>query len=497
MCQGLAHAAIDLPRCETARVVTFVAFDPQIWYAATEMRLARLIGPELETLLRERPEEVRELLDEIHPEDVADIVETLEDQQAARMLTELPAEYSAAVFERLDEDRQEDLAQAMGLERTTAVAAEMDADDRADFFSQLPPAMGDKLLHKLEEVDPEAAEEVQELTQWPETSAGGLMTTEYVSLRPKLLVSDAIDEIRRRAEEAETIDTIFVCEGEEQLLGVLGLVDILIAEPSTRLEEVMTHNIISVPPDLDQEDVARKLAKYDLNTLPVVSESGEILGVITSDDILDVLTEEQSEDVQKLGAVEPIPDGYFDTSFVTIIRKRAPWLFVLFVGGFITTATMEQFDTVLKGIAQLAFYIPLIISTGGNSGAQTGTLIIRGLAVGEIQPGDWIKILVREILQGIILGSILAVCGVGWVLASGHGGEVALLVGTTIVGLVVTGCVVGGMMPLFLHRIGVDPATSSTPFIATIVDVLGVVIYLGLARLMLADLAARAATTGG
>ncbi len=456
------------------------------------MRLARLIGPELETLLRESPGEVRDLLDEIHPEDIADVVDDLDDEKAAELLTELPTDYAAQVFERLPEERQGDLSARMGLDSTTALVAEMDADERADFVSMLPPDQVAPLLESLERVDPEVAEDVEELTRWPETSAGGLMTTDFISVGPELRISDTIEVIRADAQRAETIDHVFVVGMEDRLVGSLSLRNLLLAEPSERVLDVMSKNVISVPPELDQELVARQLAKYDLNTLPVVNQKGEILGVITSDDILDVMTEEQAEDVQKMGAIEPIRDGYLDASFTEYIRKRAPWLFVLFVGGYFTTTAMQAYGAVLAAVAELSFYLPLLIAAGGNSGSQSSTLVIRGLAVGDIAARDWWRVLWRELLQGLVLGTMLAILGVVRVVIAGGSPGLALLIAATIVVIVIMGCVVGGMMPLLLHRLGVDPATSSTPFIATLVDVLGIVIYLSLARWLLADVLARA-----
>lgn len=453
------------------------------------MRLARLIGPELDTLLQENPAELRELLDEIHPEDLADVIHEFDNERATRLLTQLPTDYAALVFERLDEERQGQLAEAMGPGSIALIATEMNADDRADFFSQLPPSMLTPLLEELERVDPDAAEDVEELTRWPENSAGGLMTTDLVSVRPDLRLAEAIEEVRAQAQEAETLDAIFVVDAAFRLVGVLTLRMLLLSDPQQLVDEVMYRNVISVLPDLDQEEVARTLGKYDLHTLPVVSASGELLGVITSDDVLDVITEEQSEDVQKMVAVEPIGERYFDATYGVYIRKRAPWLLILFVGGFFTTSAMKHFDEVLANVAQLAFYLPLLIAAGGNSGSQSSTLVIRGLAVGDIQSENWHRVLVRELGQGLTLGAMLAACGVLRVLVAGDGWALATVVGTTIVCIVVMGCVVGGMMPIILHRAGLDPASSSTPFITTLVDVMGIVIYLGLANWMLAGMA--------
>src|SRR5688500_16923055 len=276
------------------------------------MRLARLIGPELATFVRESPDQLAELIDEIHPEDIADIVSELDDDRAVELLIHLPTEYAAQVFARLDEERQGVLASRMEVGSAARIAGEMDADERADFFSILPPTLGEPLLEELEKVDPEAAEDVQELRRWPDRTAGGLMTTDYIQVAPQLTIRDAIDEVRKSARDAETVETIYVVDSANRLLGYLTLRSLLLSATTEPVFDVMHQNVISVPPELDQAEVAKVLAKYDLHTLPVVTVEGEMLGVITSDDILDVIEEEQAEDVQKMGAIAPITDSYFD-----------------------------------------------------------------------------------------------------------------------------------------------------------------------------------------
>lgn len=452
------------------------------------MRLAQLIGPELKTLLAEHPEEVSEVIAEIHPEDLADVIADLDNDTAGQIITRLPSEYGAQVFGRLGEEQKEALTETIGVDEAARLVVEMDADERADFYSQLPPKMGADLLEEIERVDPEIAVEVEELAKWPETSAGGLMTTGYVTVSPNLTIRDAIEEIRRHADDAETVDAIFVVNPAGVLVGVLPLRQMLIGEPGERVTDVMIHNVISVPPDLDQEDVARKLAKYDFHTMPVVGSDGKLLGVITADDVLDVLTEEQTEDIQKMGAVAPIGESYFDTTTLLLYKKRAPWLIVLFVGEFFSGTAMKANDKVLAAIEHLSFYVPLLVSAGGNSGSQSSSLIIRGLATGDIRSADWLRVFRRESSQGLALGLTLAFFGFLRASISGDGGRFALLVSLTVIGLVILGCVVGAMLPLLLHRLGLDPATTSTPFIATLIDALGIVLYLSLARWLLSDL---------
>jgi magnesium transporter len=445
-------------------------------------------SPDLQTLLEQDPARVQALLEEVHPQDIADIVENLRSSEAGILMGHLPTEYAAQVFERLDEETQQELTATLGVEKTAELAMEMDPDDRADFFSVLPSALGVGILHHIEAEDPEAAQDLAELSQWPNTSAGGLMTTNFVSVAPDRTVREAIERMREVADHMETLDTLYVITGTDVLVGVLPLKSVLLADPTSLVIDVMFSHFKSVLPDLDQEDVARKLAKYDLSTLPVVNEQGELLGVITADDVLDVLTEEQSEDVHKMGAMQPLQNGYLDTGYWPFLSKRAPWLLVLFLGGFLTTQTMQAFELELSMVTQLSFYLPLLVSAGGNSGSQSSTLIIRALATGDVTAGDWYKVFNKEALQGLTLGVMLALLGVGRALIAGDGLTFALLVGTTIVCIVLMGCVIGAMTPLLLHRLRLDPATSSTPFIASVVDVAGIVVYLMLARLLLSNL---------
>ena len=452
------------------------------------MRLASLLGPDLKQILKEDPDQVRGLLDEIHAEDLADIIAELEPDEAAELLARMPAEGAAPIFGRLEEHEQEEIAELMPPESVAQIASEMAPDDRADLFSALPPSMGDLILERLEKVDPEAAEDVREIEKWPETSAGHLMTTAYVSVPPGVAVSTAIDAVRQHAENHhENIYNIYALDVNERLVGIASLRDLLLSAPNQPLLEVLTTNIITVDPGLDQEEVARRMAKYDLNVMPVVDESGVILGVITIDDIIDVLTLEQTEDVQKIGGVEPLEAGYFQTGFLSFIKKRGVWLLVLFFGEFFTQAALRFYDPVFDAIEGAAYYVPLLISAGGNSGSQSSTLVIRGLALGEMRFRDWPRVLVRELAMGFVMGVGLGLVGFARVLMyPDQHLDFAVTVGVTLVGIVTTGCTVGAMLPILLKRIGLDPATSSTPFIASLVDVLGIIIFVHAAKFVMA-----------
>lgn len=448
------------------------------------MRLATLLGPDLKQVLKEDPEQVRELLDEIHAEDLADIIAELDPDEAAELLARMPAADAAPIFERLEDDEQEEIAVQMAPESVAQIASEMAPDERADLFSVLPEAFGDVIRERLERVDPAAAEDVREIEKWPATSAGHLMTTAYVHVSPETSVAGAVQAVRQHAENHhENVYNVYALDPGERLVGIASLRDLLLASPSQALREILTTNIISVTPELDQEEVARRMAKYDLNVVPVLDDKSVIRGVITIDDIVDVLTQEQTEDVQKLGAIEPLDVPYFKTSFLSFIKKRGGWLLVLFLGEFFTQTALRHYDAVFEAIRGAAYYVPLLISAGGNSGSQSSTLVIRGLAVGEIRLRDWWRILVREAVMGFVLGLGLATVGFARVLIYPEQHvNFALTVALTLVGIVTTGCTVGAMMPLVLKRFGLDPATSSTPFIASLVDVLGIIIFVYAAK---------------
>ncbi len=323
------------------------------------------------------------------------------------------------------------------------------------------------------------------------------MTTDYVAVSPRMHVSEALDIVRQRAREREEFVYVVYVLDKDKLAGVVSLRDLLIADSAAGIAEVMRTNVISAPPTMDQEDVARRMAKYDLNVMPVVAEDGRLLGVITIDDIIDVLVQEQTEDVQKIGAVEPLDVPYFQTSFFTFIKKRAGWLVILFVEEFFTQTALRHYDPIMEAVKGALLYVPLLISAGGNSGSQSSTLVIRGLALGEIKLRDWWRILLREAGMGIVLGCMIAFIAMGRVLMYPDQTLLfAITVGLTVLFIIVCGCTVGSMLPIILKRSGIDPATSSTPFIASLVDTLGVIIYAHVAMFVMREVIERQLSAG-
>jgi magnesium transporter len=451
------------------------------------LRVAVAIAPEVRQLLQDEPDQLSEFIGEIHDEDLADLVTMLAEDEGAQLLKALKPEEAALILERLDEAQQEAMVERLGYESVAPIVGEMSADDRTDLIENLPEAMGDTLLETLEKHDPEAAAEVEELAQWPKDSAGGLMTTDYVSVSPKLTVQEVIEVIRKEGTEAETVYYVYVVGKANKLLGVASLRDILLAKPGDVLEDIMMEMVHAVSPTTDQEDVARTMAKYDFSALPVVGVGQKLLGVITVDDVMDVLTEEQEEDVQRMAGVEPTEMPYFQTTFWTFIKKRFGWLAILFVSEFFTGTALRHYDKVIEAVATLAFYVPLCLSTGGNSGGQSSSLIIRGLATGDIKVTDWRRIFLRELGQGLVMGMAIGVIGAGRALMWGDGARFAVMIMFTLTGIVITGCTIGSMFPLLLRRLGLDPATSSAPFIASLVDVTGLVVYFSVAKIVLHD----------
>ncbi len=470
------------------------------------MRFATLIGPDLKDLLREEPEHLREVLEEVHPEDLADILNDFDVAEAALLVTHLPPETAAPIFERLDRTRQQEIFARLDPGVSARVVEAMSADDRADLVQDLEPKERTELLERLE---PEQARDVRELVKYPEHSAGGLMTTDFISVTEATSVRDAIEEVRKLGRDAETVYYVYVLHGPEsmappsieqpdlaeraggyrKLLGVASLRDLLLAAPEQMLGEVMTSNVITVAPELDQEVVARTIAKYDLSAVPVVDKFQRLLGVITFDDVMDVLVAEQTEDVQKLAGVEPLAASYLDTGFWQFISARARWLVVLFVGELFTSSALSRYEESFRAVGTLVLFIPLVISSGGNSGSQSATLVIRAMAVGELHDKDALRVLTREMLQGLVLGAILGTIGfvrtILWRPHVPHQFQISLVVALTLVVVVMIGTVAGAGLPMLLRRMRFDPAVSSTPFIASLVDVLGIMAYFSVAKFIL------------
>jgi len=364
-------------------------------------------------------------------------------------------------------------------------------DDAVDVVQGLPEAERPRFLELL---DPVSRREVSALLAYAEDAAGGLMSPRFARVRREMTADEAIRYLRRQArEQAETIYYAYVLDPEQRLEGVVSFRDLLTAAPERRVDEFMKRDVVSVPDTLDQEAVARLMAAEDVNALPVVDGQGRMQGIVTVDDVVDVVQQEATEDIQKLGGMEALDAPYLATGFVAMLKKRAGWLAVLFVSEMLTATAMSGFEEEIAKAVVLAVFVPLIISSGGNSGSQASTLVIRAMALGEVRLADALRVARRELLTGLSLGVILAAIGVVRIfvwqgLFGSYGPTTPLLaatVGVSVIGVVTWGTFAGSLMPILIRRMGFDPASASAPFIATLVDVSGVVIYFTTAKLIL------------
>jgi magnesium transporter len=448
------------------------------------LRLSNLLAPDLEETLKHDPAQAALLAEELHAADLAELIDGLPDDPAVLMLAVLPESNAAAALDAIKGARRADLFQRLDRSKAARIADAMSPDERADLFQSMPEEARADLLIRM----PQAASlDVRELLRYPENTAGGRMTTDFVTLPPHMTVERAIDEVRRIAEDKETINEVYVVDPNGTLLGALSLRALVLARAGQPLSTAMDADVVSVPPEMDQEDVARLFDHYELLAVPVVDKTRKLLGIVTIDDVVSVLKEEQAEDIQKLGAVRPIEEGYLQTDVWTFVRKRAGWLIVIFMGEILTASVLEHYEAARRAFTSIEVFVPLIISSGGNTGSQASALVIRGLALGEFGVGDAVKVLAREVRVGLALGGILGVIGVLRAVFVGHsgGGGMAAAVGLALVACVTFGSVAGALLPLAIKRMGFDPAVSSGPFIASLVDVAGIVLYLKIAILIL------------
>jgi magnesium transporter len=364
-------------------------------------------------------------------------------------------------------------------------------DDVADVIQAAPADERGRLLGLLDEGP---RKEVVALLAYAEDDAGGLMNPRYARLRPDMSVDEAASYLRRQAREhAETLYYVYVLDPDQKLLGVISFRDLLMAPPDRTVRDIMHTDVVTAAEELDQEALATLFAEHDFIAIPVVDRTGRMKGIVTVDDIVDVVQEEATEDIQKLGGMSALEEPYLDTSFWTMLKKRAGWLSVLFVGEMLTATAMGRFEDEIARAVVLALFVPLIISSGGNSGSQASTLVIRAMALGELKLRDWWRVVRREVAAGASLGAILAVIGLvrilAWQGAFGTYGDhyflIAVTVSLSLVGVVLFGTLAGSMLPLLFHRIGFDPASASAPFVATLVDVSGIVIYFTVASVIL------------
>lgn len=458
-----------------------------------ERSVAALVAPDILDLLESEPASVALETEELHPADLADVAELLPRELVPRFLESLPAARAADVLEYLDEELRTGLLEEMATHEAAQLLARMTPDERADALDEMDEEVADEIL---EAIPARERAETERLLQYDPDSAGGLMTTEFVSVPETHTVEEALGAVRAmaRAGRREAMNTVYAVDARGAITGVLSLRELLAAPEGTRVGDIAWTEIVTVPASADREEVAALTSNYDLVAVPVVDDERRLLGVVTVDDVIDVIQEEQTEDVQKFGGLEALEDPYLQSSIVELLKKRTPWLLVLFVGQMFTAAAMGFFVDEIASATVLALFVPLIISSGGNSGSQATSLIIRAMALQELGARDWRRVLLRELALGLILGALLGLVGMLRVMAwewagiyeyGEHYVLLATTVAATVVGVVLFGTLTGAMLPFVLRRVGFDPASASAPLVATLVDVTGVVLYFTIAVLVL------------
>ncbi len=458
-----------------------------------ERPVGALLAPDILAMLEESPGLIAAETEELHPADLADVAEAMPFEQIPRFLAALPTDRAAAVLEYIDEEVRATLLEAMSPEQAAALVSAMTPDERADVLEELDEEHAEDIV---DEMPAEARRVTEQLRRYEPDTAGGLMTTDFVSESASTSVEEALRKVRiiARSSRREAMHAIYTTDPEGRLVGVLSLRELLAAPEGTLLAEVAWSEVQSVSPFADREEVTRVISNYDLVVVPVVSESRHVIGVITVDDVIDAIQEEQTEDVQKLGGMQALDEPYMQIGFRQMLKKRAGWLSILLVSEMFTASAMQFFDGELKKVTALILFVPLVMSAGGNSGSQATSLIMRAMALREISLRDWWRVAVRELPTGLALGTILGVIGVirisiwqktGLFDYNPHWQLIALTVGFSLVGIVTFGSLAGSMLPFLLRRLGFDPASASAPFVATLVDVTGLVIYFSVALLVL------------
>ncbi|MDJ0715237.1 MAG: magnesium transporter [Prochloraceae cyanobacterium] len=450
--------------------------------STTELR--QLVRSQLQTLLQQNNiEGAKALLSPVQSVDIAEAIEGLPESMQVIAFRLLPKSEAIEVYEYLDSAVQQSLIQEFKRQEVIDIVDKMSPDDRAKLFDELPAKIVSRLLQQLSLKERQAT---ALLLGYEEDTAGRIMTPEYISLKENLTVSQALERIRSLAHVSEVIYYLYVTDPKRRLTGIVSLRDLVVSSPETILTEIMTTEVVSVHTDTDREEVAKLIQRYDLLALPVVDREQRLVGIITVDDIIDILEQEATEDIYALGAVQSDGDNYFQSSLVTVARKRVVWLFILLITNTFTGWIINSQQDLLQQVVALTAFIPLLTGTGGNVGSQTSTVVIRGLNTEEIKDLGPGQVIFREALAGALLGSILGLVATVWAVFLLKGNlSVAMSVGISLVAISTLAATAGSSLPFFFRLLGLDPALMSSPFISTTVDVLGVFIYFSVAKMFL------------
>ncbi len=456
--------------------------------------LVQLIKPEFQELIESKNwVALKEVLADVPPADIAELLVELEGDIAVVVFRLLKKSTAADVFAEMPTAKGVELVELFTKQQLTDVMGNLEPDEQVSLLEELPGNLTQMVMNTMR---PEDQKQVKKLLGYPEDSVGRLMTPRYVRVKSDWTVGRSMEHIRKYANVAETLNVIYVVDDRERLIDDLKITQLIVSELASTIDELMDESFNALHASDDQEEAVKMFAKYDRIALPVIDSDGILVGIVTVDDVIDVAEEETTEDMQKMAAMDALDDYYSQTSIVEMVKKRLGWLVVLFVGQILTALTMGQYEELLSKIVFLSFFVPLIISSGGNSGAQAATLVIRALATDDIKFSDWKSVFSREFISGILLGGLIGLLGfvtlIAWDMIAGNtvGLETiltALVIGLSLLSIVLFGNFVGAMLPFILSKMGLDPAVSSAPFVATIVDVSGIIIYFSIALLFLSE----------
>ncbi len=433
---------------------------------------------------------LKHLTGSIQPEELAELINESKHIDVRKVFQVLEAEKAIKTFENLDFDIQMKLLSTFSVEQVSHTLNQISPDDRTALFEKLPQESLQKYLSLLSDEERKTA---NQLLQYPEDSIGRLMTPDFVSVKEDWTVQQVLDHIRKYGKDSETLNVIYVTDAKGFLQDDIKVRDFLLAPLDKKVGELMTRQVVALYARDDQEKAIDIFKQTNRVALPVTDFNGLLLGIVTFDDMMDVIEEEDTEDIQKFGGTEALEEPYLKVSLREMVSKRAGWLIILFLGEMLTASAMGYFNNELNKAVVLALFVPLIISSGGNSGSQAATLIIRAMALGEVTLSNWWRVMRREFLSGLFLGTLLGIIGfiriAAWTLFTDLYGPhwllIAITVGLTLVGVVLWGTLSGSMLPMLLKKLGFDPAVSSAPFIATLVDVTGLILYFSIAFLIL------------
>ncbi|MEJ2492869.1 MAG: magnesium transporter [Ignavibacteriaceae bacterium] len=453
--------------------------------------LSKLLQPEIQSLIAEKKLSIlKEIVSDWSPADIAEMIVDLEPRDQVILFRILSSDLATDTFEHLELDTQKELLKAMGRTEVAAILNDMSPDDRTALLEELPGTAAKQLIQLLSTEERKIA---QTLLGYPENSVGRLMTPDYAAIKPEWKIEDTMKYIRENAEDKETLNIVYVIDEKGKLIDDIKIREFILASPEGHISDLMDRTFVALNVNDDQEYAVEVFKKYYRIAIPVVDTHGVLIGIVTVDDVLDVAEEEATEDIQKIGGVEALEESYSRIPVFNLLKKRAGWLGLLFIGEMLTATAMGFFENEISKAIVLTLFIPLIISSGGNSGSQAATLVIRALSLGEITLRDWYFVMRREIISGFVLGGFLAVIGflriAVWEYAfhvyGTHWILIAITVALALVGVVLWGTLSGSMLPILLKKAGLDPATSSAPLVATMVDVIGLIIYFTVAMLIL------------